>query len=267
MRREAGRNRIRFGQGPVRKVRIISSVDSMGWPSSRAGNCCHSRTSLSAVGIRSSRPRIGTRLLISPCSPTVTRKTTIGSPHCGMLGRGASGNGAIILPNSRRSGRCIDTRPGSGCKRADLRMPIATEAEAVRGSCGREMRVGELPAAGAVTRIDPAGSNGDDSGLEDCALGDSAFGDSAFGAAASSLGRGVGVVAVFELASEFSGGAGAVAAGGLLGDCAAAELSFASGVSPEFVAGFAVGFAGAAAAGSDGAGGEARPINSCKFHP
>jgi len=137
-------------------------------------------------------------------------------------------------------------------------MPIATDAEAVRGSCGRDMRVEGLPAAGAVTGIDPAGSNGEDSGLEDSALGDSFL-----AAVASSLGFGLGVSAAFELASELSGAAGVVAAGGLE-DCAAAELPFASGVASGFVAGFAVGFAGAA---GDGAGAEARPISYCRFHP
>jgi hypothetical protein len=131
-------------------------------------------------------------------------------------------------------------------------MPIATDAEAVRGSCGREIRVGELPAAGAVTRIEPAGSNGEDSGLSD-----SGFEESGLAGVASSLGFGFGAAAAFELALELSGAAGGVTAGGLE-DCVVAELPFVSG----FAAGFAVGFAGAAAAGGDGAGPEARPISS-----
>ncbi|HEY6902735.1 MAG TPA: hypothetical protein VI216_00395 [Candidatus Acidoferrales bacterium] len=143
-------------------------------------------------------------------------------------------------------------------------MPIATDAEAVRGSCGRDMRVGALPAAGAVTRIDPADSSGEDSGL-----GDSGFGDSVLAAVASLLGLGTGAAAGFELASELSGAAGAVAAG-LLGDCAAAAFPFASEVASGFVEGFAVGFVRAVAVGGDGAGAEARPISSSnpgKFHP
>lgn len=143
---------------------------------------------------------------------------------------------------------------------------MATDAEAVSGSCGNVTRTDGLPAAGAVTRIElPASSGGKGS-------------ESEFAASLASfeLGIGavlrVGVASASELARASSVAAGVVTAGGLAGD-AVAGLPFASGVASASVAGFgfAVGFAaGAITAGGGGAdvvGAEAPPISSCKFHP